>query len=152
MPRSANIAWSCAALLIAATAPGAARAQAVPSSPAASPSPPARVEMREAGSSLFRTYCAACHGPNAHGDGPLAERLRVRPPDLTLLARHDKGTFDRDKVRRIVDGRDPVKGHGGPDMPVWGDAFKEAQEAYSERKAGQRIDTLIDYLAEIQVR
>jgi len=26
----------------------------------------------------------------------------------------------------IIDGRHPVPGHGGPDMPVWGDAFKRA--------------------------
>ena len=153
MRRSVNAAWPVAALL-AIAAPGAALDQPVPSpSPAPTVAAPrAAVEVREAGSSLFRTYCATCHGPGAQGDGPLADRLRVRPADLTLLARHDKGTFDRAKVRRIVDGRDPVKGHGGPDMPVWGDAFKEADDGYNERKAAQRIDALIDYLAEIQVR
>ena len=49
-----------------------------------------------------------------------------------------------------MDGRDPVKGHGGPDMPVWGDAFKSADEGYSEQKAAQRIEALVAYLAEIQ--
>lgn len=155
MRRSVNAAWPVAALLaIAAPAPGAMCDQPVPS-PSPVPTAAAQrpvVEIREAGSSLYRTYCAACHGPSAQGDGPLADRLRVRPPDLTLLARHDKGSFDKDKVRRIVDGRDPVKGHGGPDMPVWGDAFKEAEAGYSERRVAQRIDALIDYLAEIQVR
>jgi mono/diheme cytochrome c family protein len=28
------------------------------------------------GARLFKTYCATCHGQNAHGDGPLAEHLR----------------------------------------------------------------------------
>src|SRR5678816_3800143 len=70
------------------------------------------------GGSLFRTYCASCHGKEGKGDGPLAENLRFRPPDLTLLAKGNKGEFDAAKVHRIIDGREPVKGHGGPDMPV----------------------------------
>jgi hypothetical protein len=43
-----------------------------------------------------------------------------------------------------------VKGHGGADMPVWGDVFKRADEGYSEKKAQQRIDSLVAYLADIQ--
>lgn len=104
---------------------------------------------RMAGSSLFKTYCATCHGVEARGDGPLADQLRVRPPDLTLLAKRN-GAFDREKVRRIVDGRNPVKGHGGADMPTWGDVFKRAEEGYSEKKALQRIEDLVDYLASLQ--
>jgi mono/diheme cytochrome c family protein len=102
-----------------------------------------------AGSSLFKTYCATCHGVEARGDGPLAGQLRVRPPDLTLFTRRN-GSFDREKVRRIVDGRQPVKGHGGADMPVWGDVFKRAEEGYSEKKPLERIQQLVDYLAAIQ--
>ena len=102
-----------------------------------------------AGSSLFKTYCATCHGVRARGDGPLADQLRVRPPDLTLFG-HRNGSFDREKVRRIVDGRDPVKGHGGPDMPVWGDVFKQADEGYSERKVTARIQAIVDYLSALQ--
>jgi hypothetical protein len=74
----------------------------------------------------------------------------MRPPDLTLLAQHNGGTFDKEKVRRIVDGRNPVKGHGGPDMPVWGDVFKRSEEGYDEKKVTQRIDSLIEYLAGLQ--
>lgn len=103
-----------------------------------------------AGSSLFKTYCATCHGVDARGDGPLADQLRARPPDLTLFARRNKDAFDKEKVRRIVDGRDPVKGHGGPDMPVWGDVFRRAEEGYSDKKAAQRIDSVVEYLAGVQ--
>jgi len=127
--------------------------QVPPRPPSAVPAtnrPPGNVAVQVAGSSLFLSYCAACHGASARGDGPLADQLRVRPPDLTLLARRAKGSFDKEKVRRIVDGRDPVKGHGGPDMPVWGDAFKSADEGYSEQKAAQRIVALVDYLEDIQ--
>jgi mono/diheme cytochrome c family protein len=117
--------------------------------------PPARdataagVRGRTAGSSLFKTWCATCHGLEARGDGPLADDLRVRPPDLTLLGRRN-GSFDREKVRRIVDGRNPVDGHGGPDMPVWGDVFKQADEGYSDKKVAERIESLLDYLSSIQ--
>jgi mono/diheme cytochrome c family protein len=103
-----------------------------------------------AGSSLFKTYCATCHGVDAKGDGPLADQLRVRPPDLTRFAHRNGGSFDKEKARRIIDGREPVKGHGGPDMPVWGDVFKRAEESYDEKKAQQRIESLVAYLSDIQ--
>jgi mono/diheme cytochrome c family protein len=104
------------------------------------------------GSALFKTYCAVCHGKEAKGDGPLAANLRVRPPDLTTLAKRGGGKFDADKVHRIVDGRDPVKGHGGPDMPVWGDAFKRSGEGYSEEKVKQRIGALVEHLRSVQAK
>ena len=104
------------------------------------------------GGSLFRTYCASCHGKEAKGDGPLADNLRVRPPDLTLLAKENKGTFDADLVHRIIDGREPVKGHGGTDMPVWGDAFKHSAEGYSEKAIKARIDAIVVHLKSVQAR
>ena len=106
----------------------------------------------EGGRSMFRTYCATCHGISAKGDGPLADQLRFRPADLTLLAKRNRGSFDPAKVEKIIDGRDPVKGHGGPDMPVWGDAFKGASEGYSEKAVKERIKALVDYLETIQVK
>src|SRR5947209_6201754 len=78
------------------------------------------------GDALFKTYCGSCHGKSAKGDGPLADALRFRPADLTLIAKRNGGKFDADKVYRTIDGRDLVKGHGGTDMPVWGDAFKRS--------------------------
>ena len=104
------------------------------------------------GGALFKTYCASCHGKLAKGDGPLADHLRFRPPDLTLLAKRNKGTFDADEVRRIVDGREPVKGHGGPDMPVWGDAFKRSREGFSEKAVKARIDAIVDHLKSVQAK
>jgi Cytochrome c len=100
----------------------------------------------------YQTYCAVCHGVDGKGDGALTDRLRVRPPDLTLLARRNKGTFPKDMVYRVIDGRSPVKGHGGPDMLVWGDAFKEPGEQYSESRVKEKIDGLVAYLASIQAK
>ena len=39
----------------------------------------------EAGRALYDRHCAACHGPQARGDGPAAAALPVRPDDLAGL-------------------------------------------------------------------
>jgi mono/diheme cytochrome c family protein len=107
-------------------------------------------QVEVSGQAIFKTYCASCHGPEAKGDGPIAKHLRMAPPDLTRLAQSNHGKFEADKVHRIIDGRDPVKGHGGPDMPVWGDAFRQSHEGYSEEKVRARIAALVDYLESMQ--
>lgn len=103
-----------------------------------------------AGSYTFRTYCATCHGKEGKGDGPLADSLRFRPPDLTLLAKRNGGTYPAETVYRTIDGRKLVKGHGGPDMPVWGDAFKNAESGFSDEKVKEKIDGLVEFLRSIQ--
>ena len=114
------------------------------------PSPPTGQSYR--GSDLFKTYCAACHGTSAHGDGPLAANMKKPPPDLTQFAARNGGTFPSALVAQIIDGRQPVKGHGGPDMPVWGDAFKASRLGSSEESVQARIKALVEYLERIQER
>ena len=104
------------------------------------------------GSSLYRTYCASCHGTTARGDGPLADAMRRRPPNLTEILTRNKGVFPKEKVYRIIDGRERVPGHGGPDMPVWGDAFLRSGENPSEETVRARIQKIVDYLESIQAR
>jgi hypothetical protein len=54
-------------------------------------------------------------------------------------------------IGRIIDGRNPVKGHGGGDMPVWGEALLRTQAgAGSEDAVKERIDALVDYLRTVQ--
>jgi len=113
------------------------------------PSKPAQKEAYS-GSAVFRTYCTSCHGISAKGDGPLAERLRFRPPDLTLIANRNDRKWDPDKVARFIDGREPVKGHGGPDMPVWGDAFKSSREGYDDESVKAKIQALVEYIESLQ--
>jgi len=114
------------------------------------PSPP--VQPSYSGSDLFKTYCAACHGTSAHGDGPLAANMKKPPPDLTQFAARNGGVFPSALVARIIDGRQPVKGHGGPDMPVWGDAFKASRVDSSEEAVQARIKALVEHLERIQER
>lgn len=104
------------------------------------------------GSDLYRNYCAVCHGTSARGDGPLSDKLKKRPPDLTQFSIRNGGAFPAAMVTSIIDGRHPVPGHGGPDMPVWGDAFKASQAGGSEGAAKARIDELVRYLESLQAK
>jgi mono/diheme cytochrome c family protein len=106
----------------------------------------------ESGAYLFRTYCASCHGVTALGDGPLASAMRRRPPNLTEFQKRNGGVFAKDLVYQIIDGRQKVRGHGGPDMPVWGDAFLRTADAGSEAAVAARINALVAFLESIQAR
>jgi len=112
------------------------------------PTPQQRVKFD--GATVFRTYCVVCHGAPAKGDGPLASQLRKAPPDLTLFARNNQGTFPKELVAKIIDGREPVKGHGGGDMPVWGDAFSRSLEDSDPESVKQKIQALVGYVESIQ--
>jgi nucleotide-binding universal stress UspA family protein/mono/diheme cytochrome c family protein len=104
------------------------------------------------GSAVFQTYCASCHGTSARGDGTLAASMTRKPANLTEIAKRNGGEFPRDLVYRTIDGRQPVRGHGGPDMPVWGDAFKRSRDGGDEERIKRVIASLVDYLESIQLR
>jgi mono/diheme cytochrome c family protein len=104
------------------------------------------------GGYLFKTYCATCHGTSGRGDGPLADAMRRKPANLTEIAKRNKGTFPREMVFKVIDGRTKVPGHGGPDMPVWGDAFLRTAETADEDSVKHRIQALVDYLETVQAR
>jgi len=140
------------------TAAGAAAAAVLmgllltPFTAAAQPQTPAAMQQAVAGGELFRTYCAVCHGSGARGDGPLAPSMNRKPADLTEIAKRNGGVFPTELVFRTIDGKRPVRGHGGPDMPVWGDAFARSRDGGSEEKVKQMIDSLVNYLESIQAR
>jgi mono/diheme cytochrome c family protein len=125
-------------------------AVAVRSAPVSASQAPSGPRVTAAGSGLFNTYCVVCHGNDARGTGPLADTLKRRPADLTALAKNNKGAYPRDLVARIIDGRNPVRGHGGGDMPVWGDAFTRA--GGTPEGVQDRITALVDYLETVQAK
>lgn len=135
-----------AAFLLAPAAATPASAQ----EPAAQP----QVEMRQrvTGGEVFRTYCATCHGTSGRGDGPLAGAMRRRPADLTEIAKRNGGEYPSEVVFRTIDGKTPVRGHGGPDMPVWGDAFARARDGGDATTVKERIDSLVDFIRSLQVK
>ena len=104
------------------------------------------------GAEVFRTYCATCHGTSARGDGPLASSMKKKPANLTEIAKRNGGLFPSDLVFRTIDGRQPVHGHGGPDMPVWGDAFTKSREAGDAERVKAVIDSLVAHLESLQLR
>ena len=104
----------------------------------------------ESGSGLFKTYCVVCHGKDAKGTGPLASSMRRKPADLTSLSARNGGTFPAEMTQRVIDGKNPVKGHGGGDMPVWGDALSRSQDGGSPEVVQHRIEELVNYLKSIQ--
>jgi nucleotide-binding universal stress UspA family protein len=109
-------------------------------------------QQRVSASEVFRTYCVMCHGSSARGDGPLASSLKRKPANLAEIAMRNGGVFPSDLVFRTIDGRQKVQGHGGPDMPVWGDAFKKSQEGGSESAVKERINDLVEYIESLQIR
>src|SRR5687767_5264322 len=68
------------------------------------------------GEQLFNRFCAACHGKNAEGNGPVAPFFKIAPPDLTRLAKRRGGEFPTEDVRRIIDGRNTKGPHGTRQM------------------------------------
>jgi mono/diheme cytochrome c family protein len=114
------------------------------------PAAPYDASAASSGGYTFKSYCAVCHGRTGHGDGSFGASLRVAPADLTRISKRNRGEFPFDKVAKIIDGRQHVKGHGDSDMPAWGDTFLETREGYDEAKVKERIRELVHYLASIQ--
>jgi hypothetical protein len=85
------------------------------------------------------------------GNGPAADRLRQRPPDLTLFTARNGGVFPSERVARIVDGREVVS-HGDREMPVWGNAFRISREGLTAEEVRERIAAIVAFLEAIQRR
>lgn len=72
------------------------------------------------GAQAYARYCAACHGADARGGGPIADMLEGEAPDLTLIARRRNGVYSRAEIAGIVDGTHPQGTHKNREMPIWG--------------------------------
>jgi len=48
--------------------------------------------------------CASCHGPEGHGDGPLARNLPAAPIDFRNLSLFKKGTSEDDIAQTLLEG------------------------------------------------
>lgn len=103
------------------------------------------------GAKLFSQHCASCHGPTGAGNGPLADRFRQPPPDLTRFTERNGGVFPSERVGRIIDGRE-VPPHRDREMPVWGNAFRSTPEGLSPDAVKARIAAIVAFLEAIQRR
>jgi mono/diheme cytochrome c family protein len=103
------------------------------------------------GPDLFRAHCAACHGADGKGGGPVSPLLKAKPADLTILSKNSGGRFPAERVRKVISGDDPsLLSHGSREMPIWGPIFHQVEE---DRDFGNvRMQNLIKYLESIQQR
>ena len=63
--------------------------------------------------------CASCHGADATGGGDAGRDLATAPPDLTMIAARNGGTFPTDQVMSTIDGLDRGT-HFSAAMPEFG--------------------------------
>jgi mono/diheme cytochrome c family protein len=119
------------------------------------------------GRAAYLQNCAACHGANGKGAGPASVRLRIKPADLTILAKRNNGVYSRPAVYDMVDGRKAVRAHRESGMPIWG--CRQAPPAKRKEKAKEldslldlpcdsesviraRLESIVDYLGLIQAK
>jgi mono/diheme cytochrome c family protein len=97
-------------------------------------------------------HCGACHGPEGKGDGIAGTFMRPKPVDLTQIAKKNKGEFPFMRVMETIDGRNTVRAHGDPQMPVWGEIFTAQANAPTARQSEVRakIMAITDYIRSIQ--
>lgn len=93
----------------------------------------------EDGEAVYLEHCAACHGLDLDGQGPMAGVMIIKPTDLTGLQAGNDGVFPVERVVKRIDGRDPLVSHGSP-MPVYGHFF-EGGAAALKTHTGQPIMT-----------
>lgn len=110
------------------------------------------------GKTEFNNSCAVCHGTGGTGNGPLADKLKRKVADLTILRKKNGGVFPFKHVYEIVDGTQMLSGHGTRFMPAWGQIYNEkapgpsgAQGEGSSYVRG-RILALIGYIDSLQVK
>jgi mono/diheme cytochrome c family protein len=104
-------------------------------------------DAAQKGQALYSQYCRSCHGDEAKGDGPAANALKVRPTDLTQIAKKYSG-FPAEKIMDLIDGEKYAIGHGSREMPVWGRRFRRSPGG--EKGAQSEITLLTRYLESIQ--
>jgi mono/diheme cytochrome c family protein len=104
------------------------------------------------GARLYFNHCAACHGDNGEGTGPVAASMRVTVPNLRTLAARNGGMFPADAVRAYVDGRNIPAAHGDRLMPIWGDVFRGADQDADDRTVRRRIAAIVDFISLLQYR
>ncbi len=99
------------------------------------------------GGQIYKQYCAACHGVDAKGNGPVRVRLKIPAPDLTTLTKRHGGKFPYAYVTGVLRFAPGVPSHGSGSMPMWGPLF---EYYYNKSSAEQRIQNVCDYLASLQ--
>ncbi|MFK7815184.1 MAG: cytochrome c [Gammaproteobacteria bacterium] len=114
-------------------------------------------EAIDAGKVEYIRSCAFCHGDSGKGDGFYASKLIVKPANITLLKKQNKGVFPTRVVFQIIEGTDDIELHGLKSMPIWGDRFDNESYLYVDDRFTRtfvrgRIFELLLYLEEMQAQ
>lgn len=102
------------------------------------------------GASMFKDYCAVCHGKDAKGDGPAASALKQKPANLTTLAKRHDGKFPDLYVQEVLRNGVKSPAHGDAEMPVWGPLFRTMDADPDIMYV--RISSLVSYIKSLQVK
>ncbi len=102
----------------------------------------------EKGRRLYIRHCAACHGSDGTGNGPVATSLKVPPSDLTQLQKEGEA-FPIYRVMTVIEGEKVVPAHGSREMPIWGTIFRRAR---GEALMRSDIYALARYIEAIQAK
>ncbi len=104
------------------------------------------------GRRLYVENCVQCHGPVGKGDGPLANRLKPAPTDLTQLS--NQGKFPRARVLSTIDGyhRTQIPGEQMPEFGALleGDTVPVQTEDGVMTPTPRPLAALLAYLESIQ--
>lgn len=100
----------------------------------------------ESGAQLYKNYCAACHGREGKGDGPVVEFLKVPPADLSTLAQRNDGKYPAERVAATLRSGTDRGAHGTSDMPIWGPVFQEQGKGVAQ----MRIKKLAAFIESLQ--
>lgn len=101
------------------------------------------------GAETYREYCAVCHGKTGKGDGPAVSALKVRPPDLSTLARRHGDKFPNAYVSNVLRNGVNVTAHGTAEMPIWGPLFLAIDSSF-QSQFSLRITNLTNYIKSLQ--
>jgi mono/diheme cytochrome c family protein len=112
---------------------------------------PVKATSPASGPEMYTTYCAVCHGIDGKGRGPAADALKVPPPDLTMLAKKNGGTYPSDHVRNAIEGDLRLAAHGSKEMPVWGSLFWQMSQGHSS-EVQLRVTNLNRYIESLQAK
>ena len=107
-------------------------------------------ENPPSGAQLYKQDCAACHGSDLKGDGPVPYPFRA-PPDLTTLARRHGGKFPDAYVSDVLRNGVRIPAHGPSEMPTWGMDFR-ARDRLDGQQVTMRIANLNAYIKSLQVK
>ena len=101
------------------------------------------------GARIFQYHCAVCHGADGRGHGPDAVVLTHPVPDLTLISQKSGGRFPYQRVKEVIEGKEPgLLAHGDREMPRWGPIFHEVE---SDQDWGEvRLAAIAQHIQSIQ--